>query len=206
MKIIEPHRIIDAEQMFEELESARYTVSAGTVIYKGKINEKLQERTAEAYEEILQLIGEQSCKNLCGYDYELYCFCNTAAIYHAERDAGLPVTVYDGIEYVDDFEKIYVRLRQFFRRIQLGSGEESLPMYRAFVREHNLSVYLIAQLLSNMQVGNKDRVADFLADHYIEEGRTEEAKSLLSYLAWQIPGEAGEHIKSRLEEWTNERE
>ncbi len=182
MNIIHPHQIIDAQTMFSQLEEARYTVSAGTVIYKGKINEKLQERTDAAYEEIQRFLGEESLKNLCGYDYELYCFSNTAAIYRAEKTAGLEKTIYDAIEYVDGFEEIYVRLRQFFRRIQLGDGEAAMPMYRAFVEEHHLSVFCLGILFCNVQVGNKDRVAGFLIDQYMEEGRREEAETFLKIL------------------------
>lgn len=208
MNIIHPHQIIDAQTMFSQLEEARYTVSTGTVIYKGKINEKLQERTPEAYEEILRFLGEDSCRNLCGYDYELYCFANTAAIYRAEKAAGCGSTVFDSIEYVDDFESIYVRLRQFFRRIQIGDGEAAMPLYRAYVQEHHLSVYLIAILLCDIRVGNKDRVAAFLLDRYLEEGRREEAEAFLSALGGEdagefmhtpFTGETLEYLKQRLE-------
>lgn len=190
MKIIEPHQLVDAELMFKSLEEARYTVSAGTVIYKGKINEKLQERRPEAYEEVLRLIEEESCRNLCGYDYELYCFYNTGSIYRAEREAGLERTVYDTIEYVDDFEEIYVRLRQFFRRIQIGCGEASMPMFQSFVREKGLSVQLIAVLLGNIQVGNKDRIAGFLAEYYRKQGREEDAETLQKIFTEQLSEEA----------------
>jgi len=200
MNIIHPHQLIEAETLFSQLEDARYTVSAGTVIYKGKINEKLQERTEAAYEEILRMLEEESCRNLCGYDYELYCFYNTAAIYRAEKAAGLEKTVYDGIEYVDDFEAVYVRLRQFFRRIQIGDGEASMPLYRSFVQEHGCSVYLIAMLLGNIQVGNKDRIARFLADRYLEEGRKEDAERFLSV----VNGRAGAAAEEETPEGSEE--
>ena len=33
---------------------------------------------------------------------------------------------------MDDFEEIYVRLRHFFRRIQIGCGDAAMPMFDYF--------------------------------------------------------------------------
>ena len=57
-----------------------------------------------------------------------------------------------------------------------------MPMLRAFTEERHLSVFCLGILCCNIQVGNKDRVAGFLVDRYIEEGRTEEAETFLKTL------------------------
>ena len=48
----------ETDRSFEEMAEMRPAVTAGVCVYKGRINEKLQERSREAYNDIVSFIGE----------------------------------------------------------------------------------------------------------------------------------------------------
>ena len=96
----------DTENAFTELAEMRPSVTAGVCVYKGRINEKLQERSREAYNDIVAVIGESAYSGTARYDEELTRFACTASIYRLEEGA-VEKTIYDHIQYIDDFMEIY---------------------------------------------------------------------------------------------------
>ena len=77
-------------------------ITAGIVIYKGRINEKLQERTPEGYNALTSIINEPQYDRISQYDAELAAFKTTGAISQMESGTE-PVTIYDSIEYLDEY-------------------------------------------------------------------------------------------------------
>ncbi len=157
---------------FEEYKEEKKFLNVGSCIVKGKINEKLQERSKLAYETVISLVEEEYSKSIAPRDEELKFFSLTPAIYRLEA-ANLPVTIYDKIDYVDDFEKIYTRVRFFFRRLQLGYSD---PAGIKFIREQSLSVYLLGDLLKEMNIGKKNLVAEKISGLYSAANQVDAAR------------------------------
>ncbi len=162
----------EAAVFFENFKEEKKFLNVGSCIVKGKINEKLQERSKLAYDAVIGLVEDDYCRSIAPKDEELRAFSLTPAIYRLEAK-NLPVTIYDKIEYVDDFEKIYTRLRFFFRRLQLGYSD---PAGIKFIREQNLSVYLIGELLKEMNVGKKKLVAEKISGLYSAANKVDAAR------------------------------
>ncbi|MCR4585395.1 MAG: hypothetical protein K5686_06675 [Lachnospiraceae bacterium] len=162
----------EAAVFFEEYKESKKFLNVGSCIVKGKINEKLQERSALAYETVISLVEEEYSRSIAPKDEELRAFSLTPAIYRLEAE-NLPVTIYDRIDYVDDFEKIYTRVRFFFRRLQLGYSD---PAAIRFIREQNISVYLLAELLKEMTIGKKKLVAEKISGLYSAANKVDAAR------------------------------
>ena len=64
----------DADAYLEQLAEAKRSITAGIVIYKGRINEKLQERTPEGYNALTSIINEPQYDRISQYDAELAAF------------------------------------------------------------------------------------------------------------------------------------
>ena len=163
-----------SDAWFEELGEIRRSVSAGVCSYKGRINEKLQERTAEAYEDIVEYIGEESYASTARYDDALMTFSCTSTIYRLE-EGGVEKCIYDQIEYIDDFLDLYAEVGFLFRRIiQKLPYDEGLN----YIGEKGLSVFALEQMLQDMPIGGKDKIADCLASYYDNIGKQKEAEYL----------------------------
>ena len=164
----------ETDAAFEELKELRPSVTAGVCVYKGRINEKLQERSAEAYSDIVAYIGESAYKSTASYDEELTCFAITAAIYRLEEGT-VDKCIYDQIEYIDDFMDIYKEVLYLFRRISFGlPHEEGFH----FIEKRKLSVFAVEQLLQEMPVGKKEEVAASMAGFFRSLGMVKEAEYL----------------------------
>ena len=142
------------EDSYNALKESKPVLVALGCSFKGRINEKLQERTERAYEDIMG-----------------------ADIYQLER--GNEYTIFDGMEYVEDFSKIYRRICQFLRRIQLEVGDNLCKEIFPYINEHSISVVALSQILLTSDVGHKDKVAITLATYYQHECRFTEALYLI---------------------------
>lgn len=167
-----------ADKYYEELIETRSYVTTCVCIVKGKINEKLQEKRQAAYEAITAYAEGEEFANAAKYDYELTCFKTASNIYQLER--GFETTIFDAIEYVDDFAKIYEETVHYFMRIQLGFTKAVCFDCMAFFRKNRLSVLAVVQMLMESGMGDKEKIALVLADYYIEQGLYHEAKYIVS--------------------------
>ncbi len=164
----------ETDAHFDELMELRPSVTAGVCVYKGRINEKLQERNAEAYADIVSFISESAYTNTACYDEELTCFSVTAPIYRLEEGT-VEKCIYDQIEYIDDFMDIYREVLFLFRRISFGlPHEEGFK----FIEKHGISVFAVEQLLNEMPVGSKGEVSASMAGFYRSLGMVKEAEYL----------------------------
>ncbi|MBR5422068.1 MAG: hypothetical protein IK115_13065 [Lachnospiraceae bacterium] len=164
----------ESDAWFEELSELRRSVHAGVCAYKGRINEKLQERDPRAYEDIVRLIKESAYASTARYDDELTRFACTADIYRFES-AGDGKCIYDLIEYIEDFMPIYTRMMFMFRRILQGLPHEE---YLAWIDQTEISVFAVEGMLKDVPIGGKDVIASVLAEHYRQTGRMKEADYL----------------------------
>ena len=156
-----------SDAWFEELGELRRSVSAGVCSYKGRINEKLQERTPEAYEDIVEFLGEESFASTARYDDELMIFSCTATIYRLE-EGSVEKCIYDQIEYIEDFLNLYAEVGFLFRRIiQKLPYDEGLN----YIGEKGLSVFALEQMLQEMPIGGKAKIADCLASYFDNVGK-----------------------------------
>ena len=163
-----------SDAWFEELGELRRSVSAGVCSYKGRINEKLQERTPEAYEDIVEFLGEESFASTARYDDELMIFSCTATIYRLE-EGSVEKCIYDQIEYIEDFLNLYAEVGFLFRRIiQKLPYDEGLN----YIGEKGLSVFALEQMLQEMPIGGKAKIADCLASYFDNVGKQKEAEYL----------------------------
>ncbi len=171
----------DSDAWFEELGEIRRNVSAGVCSYKGRINEKLQERTAEAYEDIVAFLGEESYASTARYDDELMIFSCTGTIYRLE-EGSVEKCIYDQIEYIEDFLDLYAEMGFLFRRIiQKMPYDEGLN----FIGEKGISVFAIEQMLQDMPIGGKAKIAGCIASYLDNIGRGKEAGYLRSVMEVQ---------------------
>ncbi|MBR6257948.1 MAG: hypothetical protein IKR23_11260 [Lachnospiraceae bacterium] len=164
----------ETDTFYEEMSQMRPSVTAGVCVYKGRINEKLQERRPDAYNDIVAFIGEKAYMNTAGYDEELTRFASTAPIYRLEEGA-VAKTIYDQIQYIEDFMTIYNEMAYLFRRIMFGLPHEE---GFSFIERRDLSVFAVEQLLQEMPVGRKGDVAASLAGFYRGRGMVKEAEYL----------------------------
>lgn len=167
-----------ADKYYEEIIENRSRVTTCVCIVKGKINEKLQERREPAYEAIAAYAEGDEFASAAEYDYELRCFKTASNIYQLER--GFETTVFDTIEYVDSFCKIYEETVNYFMRIQLGFTKALCMECMAFFRRNKLSVFAIVQMLVESGMGEKEKIALALSSYYVEQGLYKEAKYIVS--------------------------
>jgi len=165
------------EDSYNALKESKPVLVALGCSFKGRINEKLQERTERAYEDIMGLVNSSDYDKAMAYDSELAYFKKAADIYQLER--GNEYTIFDGMEYVEDFSKIYRRICQFLRRIQLEVGDNLCKEIIPYINEHSISVVALSQILLTSDVGHKDKVAITLATYYQHECRFTEALYLI---------------------------
>ncbi|MBR3105199.1 MAG: hypothetical protein IKH46_15455 [Lachnospiraceae bacterium] len=185
----------DADAYLEQLAEAKRSITAGIVIYKGRINEKLQERTPEGYNALTSIINEPQYDRISQYDAELAAFKTTGSIYQMEAGAE-PVTIYDSIEYLDDYTVVYEQMMFFLRRMQFGLDYSD---YMIWLQEWCLTVHFVVQMLQESELGEKGKVALILADLYEENGQKKEAVYLLNMMKEQCSEEEQALIAEKLE-------
>ena len=127
------------EDSYNALKESKPVLVALGCSFKGRINEKLQERTERAYEDIMGLVNSSDYDKAMAYDSELAYFKKAADIYQLER--GNEYTIFDGMEYVEDFSKIYRRICQFLRRIQLEVGDNLCKEIFPYINEQSFSIH-----------------------------------------------------------------
>ena len=185
----------NADEYLEQLSAARRSVTAGIVIYKGRINEKLQERTPEGYDAVASIVNEPQYDQIAQYDQELTAFKSTGSIYRMEA-GNEQTTIYDLIEYIEDYRMIYEQMMFFLRRMQFGLDYSDCMVW---LREWGLTVHFVLELLWESELGEKGRVARILAGMYDAAGRRKEAIYLLSVMKEHCRGEEIEQLDAMLE-------
>ena len=167
-------KTMEADNFFAELAEIKPSASAGICVYKGRINEKLQERRAGAYRDILGFLGEEAYAKAAQYDEDLTRFAVTGAIYRME-EGSVGRTIYDCIEYTDDFLEIWSEVRFLFLRILLGMTHEDCL---AYIEKKGISVFVLQQILQEMPFERKEKIVISLAAYYRSMGRDKEADYL----------------------------
>ena len=185
----------NADEYLEQLSAARRSVTAGIVIYKGRINEKLQERTPEGYDAVASIVNEPQYDQIAQYDQELTAFKSTGSIYRMEA-GNEQTTIYDLIEYIEDYRMIYEQMMFFLRRMQFGLDYSDCMVW---LREWGLTVHFVLELLWESELGEKGRVARILAGMYDAAGRRKEAIYLLSVMKEHCREEEKEQLDAMLE-------
>ncbi len=185
----------NADEYLEQLSAARRSVTAGIVIYKGRINEKLQERTPEGYDAVASIVNEPQYDQIAQYDQELTAFKSTGSIYRMEA-GNEQTTIYDLIEYIEDYRMIYEQMMFFLRRMQFGLDYSDCMVW---LREWGLTVHFVLELLWESELGEKGRVARILAGMYDAAGRRKEAIYLLSVTKEHCREEEIEQLDAMLE-------
>lgn len=156
-------------------------IQTGICALKGKINEKLQEKSVNAYEAVVAMAGLEEYVKLEGYDYELSCFQTAVKIYRLESD-NQGNTIFDHIEYIDDFQVIFQQMVFYFRRIQLRLAKPLQKEIMTYIKTKKLSVYAVIQILLDSVMGNEEDIVMALADFYAEYNMYKEAIFLLAVM------------------------
>ncbi len=175
-------------------------IQTGICAIKGKLNEKLQEKSANAYEAAAAMTGLEEYEKLAGYDYELSCFRTAVKIYRMESD-NYGNTIFDNIEYIDDFQVIFQQMIYYFRRIQLHLAKPLQKECMTYIRAKRLSVYAVIQILLDCGVGNKEDIAMILADFYAEYHMYKETLFLLAVMIEQGDASYRESLTKKRDEY-----
>lgn len=172
------------DNIFDSSAENRPVIQTGICAIKGKLNEKLQEKSVNAYEAAVAMTGLEEYEKLAGYDYELACFRSAVKIYRMECD-NHGNTIIDSIEYIDDFQVIFQQMVYYFRRIQLRLAKPLQKECMTYIRTKKLSVYAVIQILLDCGIGNKEDITMVLADFYAEYNMYKEALFLLAVMIEQ---------------------
>lgn len=162
-----------ADKYYEDLGEKRTYVTTCSCIVKGKLNEKLQEKRVEAFEAIAAYCEGDEFSQAAENDYELRCFKTASNIYQLER--GFDKTIFDAIEYVDSFLRIYEQSVHYFMRIQFGFTKALCIECMAYFRKNGISVFAVIQMLMESGMGEKEKIAMVLSNYYEEQGQYKEA-------------------------------
>lgn len=169
-----------ADSYFSAMAEVRPALFAGICAMKGRINEKISERSRAAYEEIIKLVRGEEYENLAQYDYELKVFTTAVKIYETEKMAD--ACIFDSIEFTEHFETIYRKMNFYFRRMHLGLAKPLQEEAMSYIAEKKISVYAVEQLVLDSAVGEKDRIFEALATLYAERLGYKEALYLLNII------------------------
>lgn len=188
------------DSIFETSAENKPVIQAGICAIKGKINEKLQEKSANAYEAAVTMTGLEEYEKLTGYDYELSCFQTAVKIYRMES-YNHGNTIFDKIEYIDDFQVIFQQMVYYFRRIQLRLAKPLQKECMTYIKTKRLSVYAVIQILLDCVVGNKEDIVMVLADFYAEYSMYKEASFLLAVMTEQGDASYREVLTKKRDEY-----
>lgn len=188
------------DNIFEASAENRPVIQTGICAIKGKLNEKLQEKSVNAFEAAVAMTGLEEYEKLAGYDYELACFRSAVKIYRMEGD-NHGNTIFDSIEYIDDFQVIFQQMVYYFRRIQLRLAKPLQKECMAYIKTKRLSVYAVIQILLDCGVGNKEEIAMVLADYYAEYNMYKEALFLLAVMIEQGDASYRESLTNKRDEY-----
>lgn len=188
------------DNIFEASAESKPVIQTGVCAIKGKINEKLQEKSANAYEAAAAMTELEEYEKLAGYDYELSCFRSAVKIYRMESD-NHGNTILDSIEYIDDFLVIFQQMVYYFRRIQLRLAKPLQKECMTYIRTKKLSVYAVIQILLDCGVGNKEEIVMVLAEFYAEYNMYKEALFLLAVMIEQGDASYKEALINKRDEY-----
>ena len=169
-----------AESYFEFLAENKSMINAQRCIFKGRINEKIQERRIPAYDVIAALVNTEEYTKVKQFDNELNCMTIAADIYRMERDH-MQTTLFDSFDYVDDFFRIYNKILFFLRRIQIGVNIKVMVEFPKYLRERKLSVFVPMCILYSSQLGDKELIALDLAKLYYEQRSLKDALFIICF-------------------------
>ena len=175
----------DTERFYREGAERKAQVYTAVCVVKGRINERIQERSRRAYDALADYLSSDEFALVDGYDSELIAFKLTMPVYRMERAAdpeGKFPVIYDSIEYIDDFYNVYMQMLFYFRRLQLSSDESDKEELCAYVKKKKISVRLLAALLADMPLGGKGRIAVRIADLYIRDDKPGDAYYLMLFI------------------------
>lgn len=188
------------DNIFEASAENRPVIQTGICAIKGKLNEKLQEKSVNAYEAAVTMTGLEEYEKLAGYDYELSCFLSAVKIYRMEGD-NHGNTIFDSIEYIDDFQVIFQQMIYYFRRIQLRLAKPLQKECMTYIKTKKLSVYAVIQILLDCGIGNKEDIVMVLADFYAEYHMYKEALFLLAVMIEQGDASYRESLTKKRDEY-----
>lgn len=188
------------DNIFETSAENKPVIQTGVCAIKGKINEKLQEKSENAYAAAVAMTDLEEYEKLAGYDYELSCFRTAVKIYRMESD-NHGNTILDSIEYIDDFLVIFQQMVYYFRRIQLGLAKPLQKECMTYIRTKKLSVYAVIQILLDCGVGNKEEIVMVLAEFYAEYNMYKEALFLLAVMIEQGDASYKEILTNKRDEY-----
>lgn len=204
----------DSERRFAEYVDGYYTalvdnkprINAAVCILKGRINEKLSEKRQPAFDAVVGLVNSEEYDEIQIYDLELHYFPTAIRIYQLERGFKSGGTILDQIGYIDDFKKLYTELLFYFRRIQMGMNKAAQMECLAFIRANKLSVFAVAEIALDCDLGEKEVIMAGLAEFYDEQGGTKEALYLLNMALEHGRPEYKEYLESRRDIMMEKRE
>lgn len=163
-----------ADRYYADLAENKASINIVICMLKGRINEKLQEKRNVAFDFIISMVTTEEYKRVQGYDEELLRFVTAVKIYQMERGSGSD-TIFNSIQYIDDFLDIYRKLEFYFLRIQMGLSKPVVKECMTYFRAKKLSVFAVAQVLMDSNLGAKEKIASVIADLYQEFGEHKEA-------------------------------
>ena len=179
----------DTDRYYVDGAETKAAIYTAVCVVKGRINEKIQERSRRAYVKLVEYCASDEFASVAGYDSELIVFPETIPVYMMECEdrkehpvAGDKPFVYDCINYIDDFYNLYMKMLFYFRRLQLGlTGTDKAEVLK-YIKDKRISVFLVARLLSVVPLGDKDKITVELADMYSRENNYSEALFLVSFM------------------------
>ncbi len=175
----------DTDRYYREGAEKKAAVYTAVCVVKGRINERIQERSRRGYDELVKYLDSEEFALVDGYDSELLTFKLTVPVYRMEKAAdpeGKCPCIYDSVNYIDDFYSMYIQLMFYLRRLQLSSSEEDKMELAAYIRSKKISVQFISAALAEMPLGGRGRIAVRLADIYIGAGKPSDAYYLMLFI------------------------
>ncbi|MCQ2542128.1 MAG: hypothetical protein MJ112_07525 [Lachnospiraceae bacterium] len=177
-----------ADGYYESLAGKKSAINICVCMLKGQVNQKLEDDRMPSYKAIEKFFATEEFEVAKDYDLELKRFEVATKIFDLEMSLGVDMNIYEQVQYVDDFEKVYRQLTFYFRRIQLSMSKPVQKEILTYIRGKKLSVITVVEILFDCDLGSKERIASKLADLYIEQGMTKQALYIL--------GVAKEHCRS----------
>ncbi len=177
-----------ADGFYESLAEKKSAINICVCMLKGQINQKLEDDRIPSYKAIEKLFATKEFEIAKSYDLELKRFEVATKIFDLEMNLGTSMNIYEQVQYVDDFEKVYRQLTFYFRRIQLAMSKPVQKEIMTYIRGKKLSVITVVEILFDSDLGSKEKIASKLAEFYAEQGMVKQALYIL--------GVAKEHCRS----------
>lgn len=177
-----------ADGYYMSLAAQKSAINVCVCMLKGQINQKLEDDRMASYKAIEKFFATKEYDIAKSYDLELKRFEVATRIFDLEMNLGVDLNIYEQVQYVDDFEKVYRQLTFYFRRIQLSMSKPVQKEIMTYIRGKKLSVITVVEILFDSDLGSKERIASRIAEFYQEQGMIKQALYIL--------GVAKEHCRS----------